>query len=184
MTRLRGAFTAWTILMSVGTANADQAVFEDFRGSPETRWEYIADGVMGGVSQGQADFAADGERRFVRLTGNVSTENNGGFIQVRRLFPDAFPDGTAGVDVEARGNGETYYLFVRTKEMARPWYYYSAAITPGEGWARLRIPLAAFERSHAHLNAEIVPADVVSLGIVAYGRDHSADISVSMLSFY
>ena len=38
---------------------------------------------MGGISQGQAVLEQEGEMFFARLTGNVSTANNGGFIQLR-----------------------------------------------------------------------------------------------------
>ena len=39
--------------------------------------------VMGGVSTGGASLEKDGDVTFARLTGNVSTRNNGGFIQLR-----------------------------------------------------------------------------------------------------
>ena len=42
----------------------------------ENNWAYLADTVMGGVSQGTANFS-DGA---IRLSGQVSTKNNGGFI--------------------------------------------------------------------------------------------------------
>ena len=44
-------------------------------------WSYIADTVMGGVSQGSAVYVK--EEVSIRLSGIVSTKNNGGFIQVR-----------------------------------------------------------------------------------------------------
>ena len=43
----------------------------------ENNWAYLADTVMGGVSRGGAEFSAG----VLRLTGQVSTKNNGGFIQ-------------------------------------------------------------------------------------------------------
>ena len=45
-------------------------------------WQYISDQTMGGVSNGQAVLDKDGDMIFARLTGNVSTANNGGFIPV------------------------------------------------------------------------------------------------------
>ena len=38
---------------------------------------------MGGISDGQAFLDQDKDTVFARLTGNVSTKNNGGFIQLR-----------------------------------------------------------------------------------------------------
>ena len=46
-------------------------------------WQYISDRTMGGISDGQAFIEQDEDVFFARLTGNVSTENNGGFIQLR-----------------------------------------------------------------------------------------------------
>ena len=46
-------------------------------------WQYVSDRVMGGVSDGQVALEQDGEMYYARLTGNVSTANNGGFIQLR-----------------------------------------------------------------------------------------------------
>ena len=45
-------------------------------------WEYISDQVMGGVSTGKAEVISS-SKSFLRLSGKVSTKNNGGFIQVR-----------------------------------------------------------------------------------------------------
>ena len=46
-------------------------------------WKYFSDQVMGGVSEGQVSLEQDGDKVFIRLTGNVRTDNNGGFIQLR-----------------------------------------------------------------------------------------------------
>ena len=46
-------------------------------------WQYISDRTMGGVSDGQAFLGQDEDLSFARLVGSVSTDNNGGFIQLR-----------------------------------------------------------------------------------------------------
>ena len=43
---------------------------------------------MGGVSTGKAEIKKEGDNFFLRLSGNVSTKNNGGFIQVRSDIDD------------------------------------------------------------------------------------------------
>ena len=45
-------------------------------------WRYVSDRVMGGVSDGQVFLEQDGDVIYARLTGNVSTRNRGGFIQL------------------------------------------------------------------------------------------------------
>ena len=52
-------------------------------------WEYISDQVMGGVSVGKVEILND-NKLFLRLSGDVSTKNNGGFIQVRKKSPFSF----------------------------------------------------------------------------------------------
>ncbi|MEX0285255.1 MAG: CIA30 family protein [Paracoccaceae bacterium] len=169
-------------LALASSAKAEELVLDAFDASANDRWEYIADGVMGGVSQGGAVVANVNGRDAIHLTGTVSTENNGGFIQVRRLLPDGLPAGTTGLTLSVRGNGENYYVFLRTNEMTRPWYYYSASFPAGAEWSDIRLPLDEFKVSHAHLAAQPDPADIISIGIVAYGRDHMADVSVAKIT--
>ena len=81
-------------------------------------WQYISDQTMGGLSNGQAILDKDRDMIFARLTGNVSTANNGGFIQIRTNF--SFVDlintnkDLKGVRLNTKGNGETYHIFIRT----------------------------------------------------------------------
>ena len=55
-------------------------------GSFPNGWEFISDQVMGGVSNGKLEIQNEGEKKYFRLKGNVSTKNNGGFIQFRSVF--------------------------------------------------------------------------------------------------
>ena len=64
---------------------------------------------MGGVSQGSAEFYSGA----LRLTGKVSTENNGGFIQVRTRVNSNEAKGKTGIKIKVKGNGDIYYLHVR-----------------------------------------------------------------------
>lgn len=174
----------WAAATLGASAAAETTPLEDFKANPQARWEYFADTVMGGVSDGAAEFASNGGTAFVRLTGTVSTENNGGFLQVRRLLPKGLPAGTEGLELDMRGNGETYYVFLRTREMTRPWRFYKASFQSTEGWSRVRIPLTAFEGSHDFLAAPLDPQSVISIGLVAYGRDHVADLSVASVEVF
>ena len=157
---------------------------ETFEGGAEQRWEFITDGVMGGVSEGSAVVAKIDGAPGIRLTGTVSTRNNGGFLQARRTLPDGLPDDTEGLTLDVRGNGQTYYVFLRTKEMTRPWYYYNADFEAKPSWQTVRLPLNAFKRSHAHLAEEISPAEIISIGLFAYGQDFDADLMVRKISLY
>ena len=180
----RGCVVVLGLLAWAVPVAGENIVFERFDNAPEQRWGYVSDGVMGGVSQGGAVFGQANEVSSVHLQGVVSTQNNGGVIQVRRLLPDALPVATSGLTLTVRGNGETYYLFVRTKDMTRPWYYYNASFVAGPEWTQVSIPLDALQPSHAHLAERVDPEQVISIGLVAYGRDHDADLRVSQISLF
>lgn len=152
-------------------------IFDDFS-SPQTRWTYVADSVMGGVSQGRASFA-DG---LAQLTGRVSTDNNGGFIQMRRDIPGGLPPETRGLTLSVRGNGETYYVFLRTVGLNRVWYSYRHSFVAGPEWAEVTLDLADFTASHADMPATFTPDQLTRIGLVAYGRDHEADLTVRWIA--
>ena len=63
---------------------------DNFDSMPKERWEFISDQVMGGVSHGNVKFFSSSSQSFARMTGNVSTKNNGGFIQFRRMLTSYF----------------------------------------------------------------------------------------------
>ena len=150
-------------------------------------WQYLSDRTMGGVSDGEATLEQDGEMFFARLTGNVSTKNNGGFIQLRSMFSfDNFEkDGkkVKGVRLNVRGNGETYYIFIRTNETQSPSDYYSASFEANSYWKMIDLPFNKFERSRSN-NSILDAKNIRSFGIVAYGRDFISDVSVSTINFY
>ena len=98
---------------------------------------------MGGVSAGQARFLSEGDLDFARLTGTVRTENNGGFIQVRRKLTNRPSADTSGVRLVVRGNGEQYFIHLRTRGTVLPWQYYQADFTTSEQWTEIRLPLSA-----------------------------------------
>ena len=159
-------------------------LIDRFENNPDQRWIYFADTVMGGQSSGAVDFGKSGQKNYARLTGNVTTSNNGGFIQIRREINGSnYPD-AKGVTLKVKGNGERYYLHLRTKQTRLPWHYYQASFGSSSDWQSFSIPFSSFERSGWVLGAEIDPASISSLGIVAYGKDHQADLWIDEIGFY
>ena len=53
-------------------AIGNEMLFEDFNNSPEEKWEFISDDVMGGFSNGKIEFIKEKNISFARMTGNVS----------------------------------------------------------------------------------------------------------------
>jgi hypothetical protein len=159
-------------------------MIENFELRPETRWRFFTDDVMGGVSTGQVTFLKEGNQTYAHMTGNVSTENNGGFIQMRMDLPDGAPEDAKGVRLIVRGNNQPYFIHLRTKGTVLPWQYYQAGFNVKKDWGEVRLPFDAFKRSGRLLRAVPLADNVKSIAIVAYGRDHKAEIDVREVGFY
>lgn len=166
-----------------GPARSDPPLLS-YAPPPPGTWSYLSDQVMGGVSEGRAQVEGPEDALYLRLTGRVSTENRGGFLQVRTKLEQPLPEGAQGVVVETRGNGETYFIHLRTRGTVLPWQYYQAPIPGGPDWQVIRVPFSAFRPSGAMLRGEPRPESVTSLGAVAYGRDHQADLSFRWIGVY
>lgn len=165
-------------------ALADTRMIEDFSMAPETRWRFFTDGVMGGVSSGRVVFAQDDGQRHARMTGLVSTANRGGFIQMRLDLDSPPPEGTTGVRLVVRGNDQRYFVHLRTTGTVLPWQFYQAGFDVTRRWREIRVPFEAFSASGALLRSVPRPHSLRSLAVVAYGRDHEAEIDVRAVGFY
>ena len=161
-----------------------QTFIEDFTMQPQTRWRFFTDQVMGGVSTGGIAFALEDGASFARMTGRVSTANRGGFIQMRLDLPAPPPAGTTGVRLIVRGNSQRYFVHLRTDGTMLPWQYYQAGFEVMESWSEVLLPLDAFKASGGLLRSVPDPSSLTSLGIVAYGRNHDAQIDVREVGFY
>lgn len=163
---------------------ATKPVFEDFGVDAENRWRFFADTVMGGISSGEVTFKRDISGTFARMTGTVSTANNGGFIQFRRLLQNPLPRETRGLRLIVRGNGQQYFVHLRTTGTFFPWQYYQSDFTANQAWSEVWLPLINFKASGAFMRSPPTARSLRSVGIVAYGRDHEAQIDVREIDFY
>ena len=163
-------------------------------------WRYVSDRVMGGVSDGEVFLEQDGDVIYARLTGNVSTRNNGGFIQLSSSSSSTYvplmiesvrnskKNGKElqGVRLNVRGNGEIYYIFIRTNETRSFSDYYQASFVADADWEMIDLPFDQFvrKRSDTVIDSKLEAKNIRSFGIMAYGRDFIADLSVSTVDFY
>ena len=148
------------------------------------QWSYFADTVMGGVSQGTAKFENSGPNKTLRLTGEVSTANNGGFIQVRSSIPQELAKGKTGIKIKVKGNGDQYFLHIRNSSTRLPWHYYQLGFDTSKAWTEVILPFDAFIKSSSFLRTSMNHDTIKTIGIVAYGKDYSADVSVMSMEFY
>ena len=148
------------------------------------QWIYLADRVMGGISEGTAQFEDQGIDQVIRLSGEVSTANNGGFIQVRSPVLWEAAKGKTGIRLTVKGNGDQYFLHIRSTDTRLPWHYYQHSFQASGAWSEISLPFEDFEKSSSLLRATLGQSKIKTIGIVAYGKDYSADVSVKRLEFY
>ena len=150
------------------------------------QWTFVSDRVMGGVSAGVSRQEMVGGRSATRLTGQVSLENNGGFVQIAFDLTGAAegvkPEEWAGVEFCLFGNGETYDVRLRTMDLTRPWQSFRAEVTAPAIWKTIRILFTDFvpHRTEARFD----PATLRRIGLLAVGREFEADLAVCRVGFY
>jgi hypothetical protein len=149
-------------------------------------WQLITDAVMGGVSAGAiVEEIIDG-RGAMRMRGKVSTENNGGFIQIAiDLAPAAGVIDAShftGVAIDVRGNGEQYGAHLRTTDITRPQQSYRQGFVAGREQQTLLLPFAQFLPHRIDLPLDL--RRLRRLGLVGIGRNFDADLSIARLALY
>ncbi len=150
------------------------------------RWEYISDGVMGGVSKGKMSRQTIEGRDAHHLFGGVSLDNNGGFLQ---MAFDLNRDGAAydasrwsGIEVDVLGNGQLYEVRLRTAALFKPWQSFRLEFQSSPSWTTMQMPFSAFT-AHRH-DLAFDPAQLCRIGVLAIGREFHADISVARVRFF
>ena len=152
-----------------------------------TEWEGFTDRVMGGRSDMSAGVRDTDSGPALRMTGTVSLENNGGFIQVRlKLTEDGTFDARpyTGIAIEARGTGDHYYIHLRNARTRFPWAYYAAPLPVTEEWRRIEIPFERFEGESMLGGNKIDVGRLRSVAVVAAKAEFDADIWVRSISLY
>ena len=164
-------------------AGASNTTIDDFIDSSLEEWSFFSDTVMGGISQGSVEHINTSTFSGLRLKGKVSTENNGGFIQVRRDVDFSSLPSVEGIRFLAKGNGEEYRIHLRTRALL-PWQYFSVSFKSTETWTEVHLPLSSFTRSSRWLSRKVKKDRITSIAIVAFGKAYDADLAIRELSTY
>ena len=170
------------IILFMSFRSNSEIVFTD-KFTLKKDWKMITDQVMGGVSQGKFNYKKIGKDYAIVLTGNVSTKNNGGFIQIRRKLNNVNLNQVKNLTVQAKGNNEKYFVHLRTTFTILPWQYYQSSFVVGNNFKNFVLPIKNFKRSGYLLPKEINPNNIKSVAIVAFGKDHRAELIVKEISF-
>ena len=151
----------------------------------ERPWRLITDGVMGGLSSGTLKQNTVEGRQCVRLRGDVSLKNNGGFIQAAMdIGSTAAANASAyqGIMLEVYGNNEEYNLHLRSNDVWLPWQSYRASFVAPAKWQTIKLPFSSF--SGYRIRKPLDLADLKRIGVVAIGREFAADLCIGQLALY
>jgi hypothetical protein len=151
-----------------------------------TAWRSFSDRVMGGRSLGQHRFQELDGKPCLRLTGDISLDNNGGFIQVALALDKGGRSFDAssyqGIRVSVRGNNSRYYIHLRSRQSQRPWQYYAAEFPATEEWRTIEIPFSDFKPEG--LRETLNTSALLRIAVVAAWQEFTADVAISRLEFY
>jgi hypothetical protein len=119
------------------------------------------------------------------MQGDVSTEQNGGFVQIALSLSDnSIFDASAfaGIEIEVAGNNEVYNVHFRTSGLWLPWQSYRYSFKATADWQTIRIPFAEVQ---AYKTTQTFRPDKLErVGLVAIGRDFRADLCLASMRFY
>ena len=197
MAKLKLVFIGLILLFFMETLGANTMIIDDMNRSNSTseqedyceetttRWCFVTDKVMGGVSEGNLKLKSDDDLSYYNMQGNVSTENNGGFIQFRTQIQNHPKDQLFdGIRIKVRGNSEEYAIHIRTKYLFLPWQYYETTFQASDDWEIIEIPFKNFKKSNFYQPSSVSSIDIETIGVVAIGRDFKANIDLAFIELY
>lgn len=112
--------------------------------SEDQNWSIVNDGVMGGLSKGQIAY----EKDFLRFSGKLSLENNGGFSWMKSGRTNLDLSEYTGVRLKVRGEGREYDLTLESQTGYSALYFkHSFETTKGE-WTTIELPLNEFQQKY------------------------------------
>ena len=141
-------------------------------------WIGITDQVMGGVS----DLTISHSDGVFFMKGNVSTDNNGGFVRLsNRLAINS--NEFKGIKFKAKGNNEKYEIHVTLKGLKiPPWSYFSQGFDVTDHWQEYEIFFSNLERSSGFSAVSMKAKNIRDISIAGFGRDFVVDLEIKEIS--
>lgn len=167
------------------------SIVDDLSGEPPiatigTSWQIFTDRVMGGVSRGTMSRELVAGRPAIRMRGDISLANNGGFVQISLDLDQngESVDASAwhGLALDIFGNDETYGVHLRTADLSRPWQSYRQSFKAGPEWRVVTLPFRDFKPHRTDVTLDV--GQLRRIGVVAIGREFEADISIGGVRFF
>jgi len=154
-----------------------------------TKWRLVTDNVMGGLSTGELTLDNSKDKNCLRMRGDVSTKNNGGFVQIALPLLDKKSDGApfdasayTGIEIEVSGNNESYNIHFRTDNLWFPWQAYRFSFQATPDWQTYRIPFSKLEPYKT--TKRFSQDEIIRIGLVAIGREFQANLCIASIKFY
>jgi hypothetical protein len=148
-------------------------------------WRIVTDNVMGGRSSGELSPATVDNKACLRLSGDVSLANRGGFIQAAldiKATEAADASTYDGLWLEVYGNDEEYNVHLRTDDVWLPWQAYRASFRAPGRWQTVRLPFDQF--SGYRIGKQLDLKHLERIALVAIGRAFTAELCVAEIGLY
>ncbi|CAL67270.1 CIA30 family protein [Christiangramia forsetii] len=111
-------------------------IFDFQKNSDISNWNIVEDRVMGGNSNGTFFLNADGHAQF---EGNVSLENNDGFVSVRYDMQKIDLENHQMISIKLKGHGKKYQFRIKNRD--QNYYSYITEFSTNGEWQNIKIPL-------------------------------------------
>lgn len=147
--------------------------------APDTvmAWDFVSDQVMGGHSQGQIVQNQENAAWVTCLQGQVSLENNGGFIQMQFDLSGMHDLANFdGIYMTWRGEAPAVAAHLKTSELRQPWQSYKNNVFPSTEWRTdyWRFEQFAPYRTGIPINLKYV----TRFGLLAIGQPGAVNLCV------
>ena len=153
---------------------------------PGGSWRGFSDRVMGGISNASLDNSRIDGKSCIRLSGNVTRESNGGFIQMALYFGREYDEfdarGYRGIELLTYGNDENYNIHVRTSDCGWHDQSYRMTFFAAREWQRLRVPWEVFTANK--IGKALDPSRLQRIAILGWMREFEADIALGEIALY
>jgi Complex I intermediate-associated protein 30 (CIA30) len=156
-------------------------ILADFSLPDTPPWRCFTDRVMGGRSDATASVSDVQGRRALRLTGQLSLENRGGFVQVARQLGErgALFDATRyhAIRLTVCGHAPATLVHLRSADTIFPWSHYAAAFSLPATWGEVEVPFTAFVPSG--MAKPLDRSALTRIGVVAGKAAGPVDIAIA-----
>lgn len=126
-------------------------------------WYILDDRVMGGRSNGEFELNAN---KILRYSGNVSTENNGGFSSIRYRFDPIDMTKRTKIQVKLKGDGKNYQF--RLKASANDRHSYVTSFETSGEWETIELNIEDFYPSFRGRTLDMPNFDQVKLEEISF----------------